>query len=103
MSPSHRLVENLRRTLGDQAAEDLMTWMDDVDSRRSDFTQLRVEISEFREVMRGDVAELRQQLVAQDARLRDEVKAVKFDLLKWSFVYLVVAVTSVAVLTFVLR
>jgi hypothetical protein len=77
--------------------------MDDVDSRRSDSTQLRVEIAEFREVMRGDVAELRQQLIAQDARIRDEIKAVKFDLLKWSFVYLVASVTSVAVLTVVLR
>ena len=80
-----------------------MAWMDDVDSRRSDFSQLRADISEFREVMRGDVAELRQQLLATDARLRDEIRTAKLEVLKWSFVYLVVAVTSVAVLTLLLR
>ena len=110
----HRLSENLRRALGDQAAEDMLSWMEDVESRRSEMAQLRESIradfAEFRETMRGDFAELRQQMRDGEARLREEdvairaeIKQAKYDLIKWSFVFRVTAVASITGLAKVLR
>ena len=125
MSFPPRLTESLRRALGDQAAEVMVSWMEDVDSRRSegsqlresiraDFAQIRADFAEFRESMRGDLAELRQEMRDGDARLRDEIRALdgrlggeikqaKYDLIKWSFVFWVTAVASIAGLAKVLR
>src|SRR6266568_4908684 len=87
MSFPPRLTESLRRALGDQAAEVMVSWMEDVDSRRSegaqlresiraDFAQFRADFAEFRESMRGDLAELRQEMRDGDAGLREEIRAV---------------------------
>lgn len=118
MSFPPRLTESLRRALGDQAAEVMVSWMEDVDSRRSESAQLRESIradfAEFRESMRGDLAELRQEMRDGDARLREEIRALdgrfggeikqaKYDLIKWSFVFWVTAVASIAGLAKVLR
>ena len=136
MSFPPRLTESLRRALGDQAAEVMVTWMEDVDSRRSegvqlresiraDFAQVRADFAEFRESMRGDLAELRQEMRDGEARLRDEIRALdgklggeirtldgrlggeikqaKYDLIKWSFVFWVTAVASIAGLAKLLR
>ena len=107
MSFPPRLTESLRRALGDQAAEVMVSWTEDVDSRRSETAQLRESIradfAEFRESMRGDLAELRQETRDGDARLRDEIKQAKYDLIKWSFVFWVTAVASIAGLAKVLR
>ena len=77
MSFPPRLTESLRRALGDQAAEVMVSWMEDIDSRRSELPQLRESIradfAEFREVMRGDLAELRQENRDADARLRADL------------------------------
>ena len=107
MSFPPRLTESLRRALGDQAAEVMVSWMEDVDSRRSELAQLRESIradfAEFRESMRGDLAELRQEVRDGDARLAGEIKQAKYDLIKWSFVFWVTAVASIAGLAKVLR
>ena len=107
MSFPSRLTESLRRALGDQSAEVMVSWMEDVDSRRSETVQLRESIradfAEFRESMRGDLAELRQETRDGDARVREEITQAKYDLIKWSFVFWVTAVASIAGLAKVLR
>jgi hypothetical protein len=110
MALPHRLADNLRRVLGDQAGEDMVSWMDGVDSHRSDSAQLRVDFAEFRELMHADFAELRQDFATLrqemrdgDAKLREEMKEAKYDLIKWSFVFWVSAIMSVAALAGILR
>ena len=100
MSISPRLSRRLQQTLGEQAAEDLVTWMQ----------QLDAEHAGQREAMRADFAELRQEMQAGFAQLRHEIQLLhtkleqrSADLIKWSFVFWVGAVTAVAVLAGVLR
>lgn len=75
-----RLFKKLHETLGDEA-EDLVNWMHQIDGQRS----------ELRESIRADFAELRQEMHAGFGRLES-------NLLKWSFVFWVAAVTAIAAL-----
>jgi hypothetical protein len=111
MSVSPRLSTKLHETLGQSAAEDLVTWLDE---ERSERLQLR-------EAIRADFAELRQEMHAGFAKTHDRihdvettlrgeihvvdrrVAEVKADLMKWSFVFWVGAVTAIAILAGVLR
>ncbi|HEU4994722.1 MAG TPA: hypothetical protein VFT29_07880 [Gemmatimonadaceae bacterium] len=123
------LSDNLRRVLGERAGEDMVSWMENVDDRHEDAARLReairADFAEFRETMRADLAELRQDVRAGDATLRQEMQAglaqlrqetqagdlalrveirqAKYDLIKWSFVFWVTAVASIAALARVLR
>lgn len=85
----------------------MVSWMEDVDSRRAEAAQLReslrADFAEFRETVRADFAELRQEMKDGDAKLREEIKQAKYDLIKWSFVFWVSAVASIAALAGVLR
>jgi len=63
MSFSHRLSDGLRRALGEEAAEEFVSWTDEVDARR-------IEAAEFRETVRGDIAEVRQEMRGGFAQLR---------------------------------
>src|SRR5213075_166202 len=65
MSLSHRLSDSLRRAFGEDAAEELVGWMDEVESRRMD-------AAEFRETVRGDIAGMRQEM--RDASVALELK-----------------------------
>lgn len=84
-----------------------MSWMEDVESRRADVATLRESIradfAEFRETMRADLAELRHEVRTMDGVLNGEIKQAKYDLIKWSFVFWVSAVASIAGLAKVLR
>ena len=89
MSITPRLTRKLHETLGDEAAEDLMTWMQDRDTRHGD--------------LRGDIAELQHEMRAMVAELRQEIAQRSSDLIKWSFVFWVGAVAAIAALAGVLR
>src|SRR6266508_2930444 len=124
MAITARLSSKLRQTLGDEAAEDLVNWMQQVDAQRAELRELNelnfarfdVRFAEAREAMRADLAELRQVSQADRSELRDEMKAGFAglrqemsqletrlerrigDLIKWSFVFWVGAVGAIAAL-----
>lgn len=81
--PQH-LHRKLQQTLGQEAAEDLVSWMESVDSNRA------------------DIAELRHEMQVGFARLEATIERRAADLMKWSFVFWVGAVISIAVLATVL-
>jgi hypothetical protein len=77
---SSHLSQKLQQILGQEAAEDLVSWMEEVDARR------------------GDIAELRHEMQIGFARLEAKIEQSKADLMKWSFVFWVGAVGAVAAL-----
>jgi ABC-type phosphate transport system auxiliary subunit len=129
MAITARLSSKLRQTLGDEAAEDLVNWMQQVDAQRAElrelnelnFARVDARFAEAREAMRADLAELRQVMQADRSDLREAMKAGFAelrqemsqletrlerrigDLIKWSFVFWVGAVGAIAALAGVLR
>ena len=89
MSLSPHLQRKLQESLGQEAAEDLVSWMEQADSHRA------------------DVAELRHEMQLGFARLESKMEAIlekRFsDLLKWSFLFWTGAVLAIAALAGVLR
>jgi hypothetical protein len=117
-----RLSHKLHQTLGDEAAEDLVNWMQHVDAQRVElrelnelnFSRVDARLGEARHAAQADLAELRQEMLAGFAALRQTLQAglggveTKLeqrtaDLMKWSFVFWVGAVGAVAMLAGVLR
>ncbi len=82
-TPSH-IARRLREALGIEAGDDLVRWMDETTS------------------VRGDIAELRHELVRMEARLSAHIERTKSDLMKWSFMFWVGAVAAIAALAGVL-
>ena len=98
-----RLPSALRESLGPHAAEDLVTIVDEM---RAEHASFRAEFLEFRREIqtRFDAIDARfdridQRFQTLEFRLGD----VKADLMKWSFVFWVGAVTAIAVLAGVLE
>lgn len=89
MSVTPRLSRKLHETLGDEAAEDLVSWMEERDTKHGD--------------LRGDIAELGHQMRVMTAELRQEIAQRASELIKWSFVFWVGAVLAIAALAGVLR
>ncbi|HJQ20046.1 MAG TPA: hypothetical protein VJ867_06840 [Gemmatimonadaceae bacterium] len=88
--PSH-VVRKLKEILGSDASEAVMTWID-ADSTR-----------EKMELLRGDVGELRHEMNVGFARIEALIERRSADLMKWSFVFWVSAVTAIAALAGVLK
>src|SRR6266540_2558695 len=93
MAITARLSSKLRQTLGDEAAEDLVNWMQQVDAQRAELRELnelnfarvdtrfaeareatRADLAELRQAMQADLAELRQAMQADRSELREEMK-----------------------------
>ena len=87
--------QKLRQTLGAEATEFIVTWMDGVDSHRADVAELRQEMQVGFTRLE---AKIDQAVAHMDARLERRIS----DLMKWSFVFWVGAVVSIAVLANVL-
>lgn len=113
-----RLSRRLHQALGEEAAADLVNWMQQVDAQRTElralneayvsrfdarFTELRqagaADLAELRQEMRVGFAEVRQELARLEARFERRCG----DLIKWSFVFWVGAVGAIAMLARVLR
>src|SRR6266508_5947922 len=70
MAITARLSHKLHQTLGDDAAEDLVTWMQQVDAQRVElrelnelnFARVDARFAEARQAARADLAELRQEM-----------------------------------------
>lgn len=75
MAVPRRLARKLQQTLGDEAAQDLVTWMDQVDTQRDDLRALIRQVAERQESARADMAELRQEMHLGFAELRQEMQA----------------------------
>jgi hypothetical protein len=84
MAIPKRVSESLRRALGGEAAEDFVTWIDNVDTMRSDLsamkaevTALRGEFGEFRESIRADFAEFRHGVDKSIGDMREDIAEFK--------------------------
>lgn len=76
------LLKKLRETLGDEAASDLVTWVERSSDR--DMAQLRQLADSYYE--RLD-ARLEQRLAETRADLRVEIAAQRSDIIKWMFIF----------------
>ena len=72
--------QKLRQTFGAETTEFIVTWMEGVNNHR------------------GDVGELRQEMQVGFARVEAMIERKASDLMKWSFVFWVGAVISIALL-----
>ena len=100
MAITARLTRSLHQTMGDEAADDLVTWMMVVDSNRSELREL-MEAYNGRMDARFEAFESR--LDTSIAQLEARMERRFADLLKWSFVFWVGAVGAVAALAGVLK
>ncbi len=96
MSVSAQLTRALKQALGEEPSEELLAMFE---SNRSQFGEVRSDIS----ALKADVAELRHEMRVGFERARADMSDVKAELMKWSFVYWVGAVTAIAVLFRTLR
>jgi uncharacterized coiled-coil DUF342 family protein len=77
MAITARLSHKLHQTLGDDAAEDLMNWMQQVDAQRAELRELnelnfsRLETRFAEMATRADLAELRQEMQGGFAQTRE--------------------------------
>jgi hypothetical protein len=105
MSITPRLSRKLHQTLGEEAATDLVNWMQHADTRltgvamREDLAELRADFAELRQEMQVGFAKLHEEMARLEARLERRFS----DLIKWSFVFWVGAVGAIAMLAGVLR
>jgi hypothetical protein len=96
--PQH-LKSRLRQSLGTEAAEDLVSWMEGVDNARADIAELRHE-------MEVGFARVDSKFAALDGRfsaLETLIEKRTADLMKWSFGFWIGAVVAIAVLARVIR
>src|SRR5690242_19878602 len=129
MSLPPRLAVKLNDTLGQDAAGDLVSWLDEM---RADRQAMRADFAELRQEMLAMVARITERLTdrldervgglderidglagrmhAMEVALRSEISAVNLkveqrsaDLIRWSFVFWVSAVAAIATLAGVLR
>lgn len=110
MSIPPRLTTKLRGALGEEAAEDLVTWLEEEQSER---LALRADVAELRHEMNTGFAKLAAEIKAlvtervhtlehRIAAVDTRVAEAKADLMKWSFVFWVGAVSAIAMLAGVL-
>ena len=120
MSIPPRLASKLNDTLGAQAAEDLVSWLDE---SRAQHSELRADVAELRHEMetrfvalatkdelhrletnlRGEIHGVETRLGLQIAGVSNQVERSAAKLIQWSFVFWVGAVAAVALLAGVLR
>ena len=122
MAISARLTRNLRESLGEESADDLVNWMVQVEANRSElrdvmeawkvttdarFAQFDARMdhrfSEQQRWMEARFAEQQQELRLGFANLETRFERRFGDLLKWSFVFWCGAVGAVAMLARALK
>jgi len=100
MPISQRLARKLHETLGAESAEEFVSWMGEIDTHRADVLQLRHEMQlSFTRLETKVEAKIDQTRSALEAALEKRTS----ELMKWSFVFWVGAVSAIAALAGVLR
>ena len=100
--PQH-LRRQLREALGQEAAEDFVSWMDSVDNARADIAELRSEMQVgFARVdarISALEANIERRFGALEGRfgaLESAIERRTADLMKWSFAFWIGAVVAIA-------
>ena len=103
MSHSKHLRRKLQDALGQEAAENLVTWIDQTDSLRGDVAELRQEMDRGFARVDSRFKELEAKFDTRFAEMDAKLERRFADLIKWSFVFWVGAVGAIAMLANVLR
>jgi hypothetical protein len=90
-----RLSRKLRDVLGTEAAEDMVRLMDELSSQHD-------RTAEFRQEVLAVLQRLDDRIQGVEVRLTKEIGNMKADLMKWSFLFWVGAVSAIAILAGVL-
>src|SRR5436309_10259398 len=97
----------LYETFGDDAAHDMVDWMQQIDAQRAELRELNeVNFSRFSSLLNEKVAEIRvdfHRLESKVDRLEIKIEQRSADLIKWSFVFWVSAVGAIALLAKALK
>ena len=104
MPISAKLSRKLYETFGDDAAHDMVDWMQQVDTQRSELRELYdQQFARFSALLNDQISGLRHDLSVGLARLETKIEQRSADLIKWSFVFWVGAVGAIALLAGVLK
>jgi len=100
MTITSRLSRRLYETLGDDAGHDLVDWMLQLDTQRTELRELNdLNFARFGAL----ISEFRGEVRAEIARLETRIERTRADVIKWSFIFWVGAVGSIALLAGVLK
>ena len=96
------LPRRLHEALGPETAGPMVEWMQEQDRTSRDWA-LRSDVAELRHEMHREVDGLRHEMQFGFAGVREERSKRAADLIKWSFVFWVGAVSAIAMLAGVLN
>ena len=102
MAVPARLTRKLRDVLGAEAAEDMMVLMNELVLQRDRAAELRQDVLGAIQRLDARIQGLDERIQGVEVRLTKEIGNVKADLMKWSFVFWVCAVSAIAMLAGVL-
>ena|SRR5919201_5595405 len=111
MPAPHKFSRKLHEVIGDEAAEAMVEWMNHTDDKHD---ELKYELAEFRQTVRADIAELRQEMQvgfakveAAAAQRQADLAQRHADLMKWMLTFwaasLVTYVGAIVALAKVIR
>jgi hypothetical protein len=111
MPLSARLSRKLYETFGDDAAHDMVDWMQQIDAQRSELRELNeANFARFAALLNEKFGELRGEFSSQSHRLEMRIDQLEIkleqrsaDLIRWSFVFWVGAVGAIALLAGALK
>jgi succinate dehydrogenase/fumarate reductase flavoprotein subunit len=92
------LLLKLRETLGNEAANDLVTWVDEATARELGHIRELAELhySRFDARLEQRQAELRADLIGRIETLRTEMATQRSDLIKWMFLFWIGTIVPLA-------
>ncbi len=98
MPVTTRLLQRLQETLGDEATNDLVTWVDHATETSVGRFEAKLEqrLVELKAEFRVDLAHLENRIDTGLAALRAEMAAQRSDLLKWMFIFWVGTIVPLA-------
>ena len=100
MTITARLSRKLYETFGDDAAHDLVDWMQHMDAQRVELRELNeLNFARFSAL----IGEFRSEVRTEIAHLEMRIERSRADLIKWSFVFWVGAVGAIALLADALK
>ena len=90
-----KLSRKLYDTFGDEAAGEMIDWMQRVDAQRAELRELNeLSVARFESRLREVEANLEKKIETGFARLETRIEQRTTDIMKWSFVFWVGAVVT---------